>query len=63
MTRHVFDHVRTRSDKPRAANYMRIERTAGPNRASVLLQRRPEQIRTGSRRLAEFLRIIRGRMT
>ncbi|ALG88943.1 MULTISPECIES: hypothetical protein [Actibacterium] len=60
MSRHIIDQTRQSDATDCAAQYARIARAAGPNKASLQLQRRPVGPASG-RRLMEFLRIARGR--
>lgn len=59
MARHIADH-RRKSERPaRAAEYLRIERQAGPHPSALALHRRKSGAATPSR-LKAYTRIERG---
>lgn len=65
MSRHIVDH-RAASDGGRLKNFLAVERRKSPEgshpHSQELMRRRPGG-RADARRLAEFLRIEKGRLT
>lgn len=61
MTRHIADQHHT-TGKGRVENFTRAEREQGIHPAIIELNRRPVVRDKKSRRMAEFLRIERGRL-
>lgn len=59
MTKHVIDLPKTRTDAMRLRQYLNIQRSQHPDRASLMLQRRMRKGR-GTALAREFLRIDRG---
>ncbi|SFP89487.1 hypothetical protein [Tranquillimonas alkanivorans] len=61
MTRHIFDHPKTRIANARMRRALKKPGSTGyPHPATLLLQRRGQRFRSASQ-LREFLRIERGR--
>ncbi|NHX28279.1 hypothetical protein HA397_30550 [Escherichia coli] len=64
MTKRSFlDHLHDYEVTKRAAQYARIDRQLAPHRAAVTAHRRPMSVEQGSMRMAEYLRIEKGRLT